>query len=132
MCIEKNVFPSSLKIAKVLPISKANDTTNPNKLKHISILPLLSKPLERHIHKHILNYLNTNNLLYEYQSRFRPKHSCHTTLTRLTDKWLTSINESDIGGAIVLDFKKAFDLINHDILLKKLQILILTHWLIRL
>ena len=86
----------------------------------ISLLPVISKPLERHIHKHLLQYLENNKLIHQYQSGFRPDHSCHTALTRLCDGWLSAINSSQIVGTVFLDFKKAFDRVDHSILLKKL------------
>ena len=120
LCISKNIFPAALKIAKVIPLPKTNDRSDPNNFRPISLLPLLSKPLERHIQKHLYQYLNTRSLLHLHQSGFRPRHSCQTTLINLCDSWLSSINKSEMVGALFLDFRKAFDLVNHTILLKKL------------
>ena len=67
-------------------------------------------------------YLDTHKLIHPNQSGFRPKHSCQTALTRLVDNWLQDINQNRMIGTIYLDFQKAFDLVNHNILLKKLCI----------
>ena len=122
LCIDKCIFPNKLKEAKVIPLPKSKDTTQPQNLRPISLLPLLSKPLERHIHKYMYKHLNEQQLLHQFQSGFRPNHSCQTALTRLIDSWFTSINNKQLIGSVFLDFKKAFDLVNHNILLKKLSL----------
>ena len=85
--ILNNVFPTILKkiFFKVIPLPKTNDIREPNNFRPISMLPLLSKPTERHIHKHLPNFLTEHNLS---QSGFRPQHSCHTALAKLCDNWL--------------------------------------------
>ena len=122
LCIDKHVFPTLLKEAKVIPLPKTKDTTQPQNLRPISLLPVLSKPLEKYIHKHMYQHLETYNLIHKYQSGFRPKHSCHTALVKLIDSWLNAINRNELVGTIFLDFKKAFDLVNHDTLLKKVDV----------
>ena len=92
LCIEWNIFPIALEHAKVAPFPKTNDLSDPSDYRPISVLPVMSKPLERHIHKHVPQYLEKNKLIHQYQSGFRPDHSCHTSLTRLCDGWLSAIN----------------------------------------
>ena len=121
LCIQHNSFPTNFKKAKVIPIPKTKSmSTSPSDYRPISILSILSKPLERHIHKHMLSFYEQNSLFHSYQSGFREYHSCQTALTRLTDTWLTALNKREMVGAVFLDLSKAFDLVNHNILMKKL------------
>ena len=122
LCIRQSVFPDPLKKAKVIPLPKSKVTTNSNDFRPISLLSVLSKPLEKHIYKHIISFIEHHDLFHPFQSGFRNHHSCHTALVRLCDQWLSSINNSEITGAVFLDFKKAFDLVDHAILLQKLSV----------
>ena len=96
----------ALKNAKVVPLPKTNDLSDPSNCRPISLLPVIFKPLERHIHKYLLQYLENNKLIHQYQSGFRPDYSCHTALTRLCDGWLSAINSSEIG---TLNFQNVID-----------------------
>ena len=100
---------------------KSGNSADPSNYRPISIVSVLSKPLEKHINKHLLLHLNSYNLLHPSQSGFRKKHSCQTALTSLVEQWLTNINNNEFNGAIFVDFKKAFDVIDHVLLLRKLS-----------
>ena len=114
------VFPTAFKRAEVIPLPKTKTiSTDLNDYRPISILSVLTKPLERHIHKHSTDFLETHQLFHSFQSGFRCGHSCQTAVTRLTDTWLSAFNNRQMSGAVFLDFCKAFDLVCHDILLKK-------------
>ena len=121
-CIQENVFPCIFKEAKVIPIPKSKDLTNMDNFRPISILPVLSKPLEKHIHCHLLKYVEDRDLFHKFQSGFRPHHSCSTALIRMCDAWSKSIDEQKVVGAVFLDLRKAFDMVDHDILTQKLRI----------
>ena len=69
-----------------------------------------------------MGYLNKYKLIHESQSGFRPKHSCQTALIKLIDQWKECIDKGDIVGTLFIDFRKAFDVVDHNILLRKLQI----------
>ena len=115
-------FPTAFKRARVTPLPKTKSiSTDLNNYHPISILSVLTKPLERHIHKHLTDFLETHQLFHSFQSGFRRGHSCQTAVTRLTDTWLSAFNNRQMSGAIFLDFRKAFHLVHHDVLLNKLS-----------
>ena len=122
LSIKTSIYPSLFKFAKVKPIYKNKgskfDVFN---YRPIAILPLVSKVLERHIKKHLINFLTKYKLIYSHQSGFRENHSCQTALTAMVERWLEAIDNGDIVGAVFLDLAKAFDLLNHELLLIKLQ-----------
>ena len=113
-------FSPAFKRAKVIPLPKTKTiSTDLNDYRPISTLSVLTKPLERHIHKHLTDFLETHQFFHSFQSGFRCGHSCQTAVTRLTDTWLSAFNNRLMSGAVFLDFRKAFDLVHHDILLRK-------------
>ena len=119
--IMKDTFPCAFKKAKVIPVYKSGNSADPSNYRPISIVSVLSKPPEKHINKLPLLHLNIYNLLHPSQSGFRKKHSCQSALTSLGEQWLTNINNNQFNGAIFVDFKKAFGVIDHDLLLRKLS-----------
>ena len=120
--IRTGIFPDKLKEAKVIPIFKSSDRSDPINYMPTSILPTLSKIFERHLTNQIKHFLQENNIIHKYQSGFREKHSCHTALTRIIDDWLDAIDNGMYVGALFLDLRKAFDLVDHEILLHKLKL----------
>ena len=114
-------FPQNFK-KKVIPFAKNRDHKNLNDYRPISLLSVLSKLLERHVHKHLVTYLETRDLFHPLQSGFRRKHSFNTAFARLTDSWLSAMNRSDLSGNVFWTLKKAFDLVDHRILLSKLSV----------
>ena len=87
----------------------------------ISVLPLLSKIIEKHVAENLKSYLSNHHLLYERQSGFRSNHSCETALNARVDDWLSAIDRNEIVGTVLLDLSKAFDLVNHRLLLDQLK-----------
>ena len=121
LSIQEGIYPEMLKKAKVTPIFKKGDKSDPNNYRTISVLPIISSIFERHISNCVTKFMDTYDLIYHHQSGFRKNHSCQTALNRLADHWLSEINENNIVGAVLLDLTKAFDLVSHKILLQKLR-----------
>ena len=88
------------------PITQTKDLSDPNNFRPISLLSILTKPLERHIHKHLRQFIEDRNLFYPFQSGFHQRHSCHTALIRVCDIWLAAIKQTQLTGAVFLDWKK--------------------------
>ena len=120
--IQTGSFPQLLKNAKLFPIYKGGPNNDPSNYRPISILPVISKVIEKHVTKHLFAYLNKYNLIHISQSGFRQNHSCQTALVKLINNWLDHIDNGDLIGAMFFDLKKAFDIVDHLLLLKKLSL----------
>ena len=115
------IFPDNLKIAKVLPIYKKDDETLFDNYRPISILPAISKLFERVVYNQLYEYFALNNLLYYSQHGFRKLHSTETAALEFIDKILKHLDSGKLPIAVFIDLSKAFDTIDHKILLYKLQ-----------
>ena len=93
---------------------------DPSNYRPIS-LPLISKIFEKIVHDQMIDYLAQYNILYKYQSGFRTKHSTDLCLSYLNDKILKGFDNGLFTGMILIDLQKAFDTIDHNILLEKLK-----------
>ena len=120
LSITSGKFPDSCRLAKLKPIYKKGSLAEASNYRPISLLPLISKVIEKVIHDQTSVFLNSRNLLYNYQSGFRKNHSTDFCLSFLNDKILKSFDQGLITDMILIDLQKAFDTVDHDILLQKL------------
>ena len=84
-------------------------------------MPQISKVIEKIVHEQVLEYLDTNKILYRYQSGFRPHHSTDTFLSIPSDKITQAFEKGMFTGMILIDLQKAFDTIDHKIFLEKIK-----------
>ena len=113
--------PDLLKIAKVIPIYKKDDSSLVTIYRPISLLPCISKILEKIVYKRLNSFLTSNNILNPSQFGFRKKYSTDFAITKLLDKVIQSLSKKEHVIALFMDLSKAFDTIDHDILLYKLN-----------
>ena len=115
------IFPDKLKLAKVIPIHKKGNMQELENYRPISILPSVSKVLEKVIHKQLFNHFTENGLFYNSQYGFRQGHSTELAALELVDKIVSSIDNKCTSLNIFIDLSKAFDTLDHQILLCKLK-----------
>ena len=117
------VFPESWKHALVVPLYKNGDPDIVNNYRPVSILPVVSKILEKIVAKQLSEYLEKNKLLSNTQHGFRPMLSTETALTTITDKIYESMDNKKIAMLTLCDLSKAFDSVHHQTLLHKCSLL---------
>ena len=118
LSLSSGAFPSRWKRARVTALHKAGNMDDVNNYRPISVLPVLSKIIERHVHDHLSEYLNVHDLIYKNQSGFRKQYSTETALAYIVDTLLFNLDKNHINGMVLIDYKKAFD---HVTLLSKLE-----------
>ena len=118
--ISSGIVPTEWKLARVTPIFKKGKRQDVNNYRPISIIPAVAKVFERIIYDQLFKYLSDNDLLVNCQSGFRTLHSTLTSLLEASNSWSVNIDNGLINGVIFIDLKKAFDTIDHKILLRKL------------
>ena len=121
LSLSNGIVPESMKIAKVIPLFKKGDKLDVNNYRPISLLCTLSKILEKIVHKRTITFFKFNHILSNSQFGFREKHSTTHALLTFVEKVAHAIDRSSHLIGLFLDFSKAFDTINHDILLDKLH-----------
>ena len=119
LSFESGVFPDSLKTASITPVYKAGDPFNVCNYRPISILPLLSKIFEKCMSERLESYLNKHDSISTNQFRFvRGKSSCDAILS-LTEELYSNMNKKLHSVTLFVDLCKAYDTLNHGVLLEK-------------
>ena len=129
--IESGFAENDCKRARVnTPFFKSGNEHVVNNYRPVSVLPIVSKIIERHVFNSFYEYLSENGvyilvevsfyIITKCQSGFRPKHSFETAMNGLIDKWFKHIDEGKLTGVLFIDLSKAFDTVNHDVVPHKL------------
>ena len=119
--ITEGIFPDQMKMAEVIPLYKGKDSDQIINYRPIYLLITISKVLEKLIYKRTIKFIDKYGLLYDSQYGFRSKRSCEHAILELVGNILDSKNAKHHSCALFLDLSKAFDTLNHNILLNKLE-----------
>ena len=120
-CMDNGIFPDSLKIASIIPLHKGGVKNEATNYRPISLLPLFSKIFEKVIKHRLITFLDKNNLITDNQFGFRKSHSTELAVIDIQNTLLQNLDNNKLTCTIFLDLSKAFDSVNHNILLKKLE-----------
>ena len=118
---QSGVFPDKLKIAKVITLFKKGNPEPPSNYRPISLLPIFSKIFEKLMYRRLFRFLEVHSVLYSLQFGFQENHSIDHALVSLTEAIRNTLDNKRFGCGIFIYLQKAFDTVNHEILLSKLE-----------
>ena len=121
LSIKLSTLPDECKIAELKPLYKKGKKTDTKNYTPNSLLPVISKILEKVIHDQAMEFVTKNNILYKFQSGFRKFHSTDSCFSYLQDKVGKGFDSLLLTGMILIGLQKAFDTIDHKILIEKMK-----------
>ena len=121
LCIEQGIFPDHLKLAEIVPVYKKGDKSIETNYRPISLISNFAKILEKIIHKRLIKFLDKHQILSQMQFGFRKNIGTNFSLAYITEFLHEKLDKSRPTIAVFLDLAKAFDTVNHELLLKKIE-----------
>ena len=115
--MQHGIFPQILKTAKVVPIHKSGSKSDVSNYRPISLLSTFSKIYEKIMYSRLTSFFDKNNVIYPRQYGFRSQHSCEHALLDAQNTILSTLDKKQIALLLLIDFSKAFDMVDHTILL---------------
>ena len=123
LSIGSNKFPNKWKIAKVVPLYKGKGAkSDPKNYRPVAILPILSKVLERSIFLQIVSFMDGNNFFNPSYHAYRSLHSSTTAMLQMYTTWVEAVDQGKLAGVCMIDMSAAFDVVDIDLLLRKLEL----------
>ena len=123
LSIRDQCFPQTWKRSKVVPLLKKDDRFNPKNYRPVALLSIISKILERSVYLQLFEYLDSSSLLHPNHHGSRRAHSTCTALIQMYDTWVHAAEEGELAGVMMVDVSAAFDMVDHGLLLQKLELL---------
>ena len=120
--LHSGTFPDDWKCARVTPLFKQGEASDLNNYRPISVISVIAKVFERIVYDQLYNCLSNEDIISTHQSGFRSLHSTVTALLKATDNWAFNIDRGNVNAVVFLDLKKAFDTVDQDILLSKMNL----------
>ena len=122
LSVNQNRFPESWKYSKVIPLHKKGSKLERKNYRPVAILSPLSKIMEKIVYEQIYQYFSRNKLFHPNLHGYRENRSTQTALLAMYDKWVRAASKGQVSGVILLDLSAAFDLVDPDLLIRKLKI----------